>query len=186
LNNIKEVIIENKNRIIMKKIFIFLASISLYADKDDTKHLDSTRDSYFYGSFNLGPAPIPLPGFGIGFRNQHNHTGVDTHLQLTTIGYASQLKYQAAGLYYFKPNLKSQMYTGLGASASYLFGGANLKKGHVIASPEWCFGKTYLNENNQRRYLELQVSFPTFLIDSKKEPKPMYYPLCVFSYGIGF
>lgn len=170
----------------MKAFVLTLLTGSLIASESDMPQDPKVKDHYFYGSFNLGPVPFPIPGFGVGYRTQHDHFGLDTHLQLTTIGYGSQLKYQAMGLYYFKPKKTSQFYTGLGASSSILFLKANLKKNIWIASPEWSFGKAYLNENQERRYLELQVSFPTFGLAEYKDKKAWYFPLCVFSYGIGF
>ena len=84
-------------------------------------------------------------------------------------------------MYYFKPNLKSEFYAGFGGSIGRYYGEYTKLN---LASPEFIFGKSYLNKDDNRRYVELQVSFPTFI--SKDENRRVYIPLCVFSYGIGF
>lgn len=168
----------------MKKILTFLLSASLYAQTTDEKKVD---DFYGYGTFNLGPAPFPLPGFGLGLRSQNHHIGYDAHLQLTTIGYASQIKWQNSALFYAKPNLKSQFYTGLGGSLNAFFGSTKFSKGHLGISPELTFGKSYLNEAESRRFMELQVSWPTCVFGLKDSgTKTIYFPGCVFSFGVGF
>lgn len=168
----------------MKKILIFLLSATLFADSKDNQKIS---DFYGYGSFNLGPAPIPLPGFGLGLRTQTNHLGYDAHLQLTTIGYYSQLKWQNSALFYVKPNLNSQFYTGVGGSISAFFPNCSFSKSKLGLSPELTFGKSYLNEAESRRFMELQVSWPTCVFCYKEHgAKTIYFPSCVFSFGVGF
>lgn len=164
----------------------FLIAVLLYSSVYSNNLIDekadqSVRDSYFYGSFNLGPAPFPLPGLGLGYRVQNNHFGLDTHVQATSIILAGAVKIQSQALYYFKPNLKSQCYMGLGGSYTKLFNSHSLGS---LTSPEFTFGKSYLNKNDSKRHFEVQISWPVFLHEEKTHMT--YFPLCVFSYAIGF
>lgn len=165
----------------MKFLITLLLSASLYSNNIDKEQTQEVNDSYFYGSFNLGPAPIPLPGFGLGYRVQNNHFGLDTHVQGTSIILATVVKVQTQAMYYFNPKLKSQLYMGIGGSYAKILADHDLGS---VTSPEFTFGKSYLNENGSRRHLELQVSWPAFLPDAKTHLT--YFPLCVFSYGIAF
>jgi hypothetical protein len=166
----------------MKFLIAVLLSTALFSDNSIHKESSSkVNDSYFYGSFNLGPAPLPLPGFGLGYRVQNDHFGLDTHVQLTSVVVVNFLKVQSQALFYFKPKLESQFYMGLGGSYSKLF---HSFEDCSLTSPEITFGKCYLNENDSRRHFELQISWPTFFHDEKTHIA--YFPLCVFSYGIGF
>lgn len=168
----------------MKFLLSLLLTTSLFSNNDDLKDKAKTEvhDSYFYGSFNLGPAPLPLPGFGLGYRVQNNHFGLDTHTQLSSAIVASLLKVESQALFYFNPKLKSQFYMGLGGSYSKIF---HEYDKFSLTSPEITFGKSYLNENNSRRHFELQISWPVFIHGDEKT-KFTYFPLCVISYGIGF
>jgi hypothetical protein len=166
----------------MKKILLFLSCASLYAN-----NTEKVEDFYGYSTFNLGPAPIPLPGFGIGLRSQNHKLGYDAHLQLTTVGYLSQLKWQNSALFYITPNLKSQFYTGVGGSLSAFFSSKKVSEGYLGLSPEFTFGKSYLNEADKRRFMELQVSWPTTIFGKKQhDTEVLYFPGVVFTYGIGF
>lgn len=153
----------------------------------------NVTSSIGYFSIGVGPLPVPLPNFGLGYRFQRNHHGFDLSLQAATIVAVTQAKVSLLYDYYFKPNLNSQFYMGLGASASGLFENKkHWKKTTGSFSPELMFGKQYQNEAKDLRFLQLQISFPTFSIKKFPERKftgkhhILYMPLVVLSYGICF
>jgi hypothetical protein len=154
-----------------------------------------------YVTLGLGPVPIPLPLFGVGARQQWHHHGIDLSLQATTLIEFTPVKASALYNYYFKPNPASQFYLGLGAGAGYVFGGWH--GANWFASPELVLGKQYRNESKDTRFFQAQISFPTIGWSDeydykfnghyheshrtgKKEADVSWFPLVVFTYGIGF
>ncbi len=150
------------------------------------------EQQFGYASLGLGPFPLPLPAFGIGYRTQKNHHGFDLSLQAATVVAATELKVAALYHYYWKPCLLSQSYVGIGAAPAVVLGGGC----HLAAiSPEFVMGKQYQNENGDRRFFQAEVSFPTFSLDRddcfslhhhKRKIHSFFFPLVVLSYGIGF
>lgn len=138
-----------------------------------------------YLQMGVGPLPLPVPNFGVGYRCQHGHHGYDLSLQVATVVSITGVKGNALYHYYFKPNLNSQFYVGGGIGAGYLFVQAHNSAHTALISPELVFGKTYLNKNNARRFVQAQVSFPTYEWDHSPHCFVLI-PLVVFSYGIGF
>ena len=133
-------------------------------------------------SIGLGPAPIPLPNFGLGYRAQSGHNGVDVSLNAMTVVAVTQLKATALYQYYFKPDLNSQFYVGGGLGLSDIFGSGH----HCMAiSPEFTFGKQYRNEAKDTRFMQVGVSWPTVNLSGQSRHF-LKYPLVVFSYGIMF
>lgn len=72
------------------------------------------QNAFTHLDLGLGPFPLPLPSFALGHRNQWGHHGFNAALFVSTVVYITQLKASMAYLRYFKPNLKSQFYAGLG------------------------------------------------------------------------
>ena len=180
----------------MSKIRKFLfamipfSALSLYADQANLVSSENENKlvthSMGYMQLGLGPAPFPLPVFGVGFRAQKDHNGIDASLQISTIVFLTQVKASTLYHYYFTPSLKSQFYAGGGIGLSGIFyekyGDCWRNKG--MLSPEFVFGKQYLNDTGSTRFFQAQMSFPTFFLGHFH--KPMYFPLVVISYGIGF
>ena len=139
--------------------------------------------NFGYMSLGLGPLPIPLPVFGLGYQAQVNRHGVDVSLQALTVVVTTQVKANLLYHHYFKPSLASQFYVGGGVGPSILFGSDIKQKWHI--STEFVFGKQYRNENNDLRFFQAQVSFPTFTWDDNR-PATFLFPLLTLSYGIAF
>lgn len=153
----------------------------------------NVTNSIGYFSIGVGPLPLLLPNFGLGYRFQRNHQGADISLQVATIVTITQVKANLIYDYYFKPNLNSQFYLGLGVGVSGLFENKrHWKKSTACFSPELVFGKQYQNETKDLRFTQIQISFPTFNIRKFPERKfsrkhdTFYMPLVVLSYGICF
>src|SRR5437879_2065836 len=96
------------------------------------------QESFGYSSFGLGPLPVPIPTYAIGYRAQSEHHGVDISLQASTVVVLTQLKPSLLYHYYPNPSYCSQFYFGAGFSPSYVFGSGE----HLcLLSPEFVFGK---------------------------------------------
>lgn len=121
------------------------------------------KDSYPYLSIGIGPLPILLPNFNIGWRHQCEHFGVDVGINAATALVATQLKGYANWLYYFNPSLCSQTYCGLGASV----GGWLIQGEHnvVITQPNFILGKSFMSHTGDRTFLQAEVSWPTVLFN---------------------
>jgi len=173
----------------MKKLIVFLSAFGLFASESQDfrkSEKPTVNDHYLYGTFGVGPLPAPIPNLGLGFRNQINHGGVDINLKvLPVFGVATLVSYQTSGLYYFKPNLKSQFYTGLGASINCGFEHFHYNS-FWAAAPVWLFGKSYLNNEGSRRFFELEVKVPSVLLSSKNAGSATYFPFCSLTYGVKF
>lgn len=161
-------------------LLITLTAPFLVLNADEPKKPTPIHDRSGYVDLGLGPFPLPLPVFGVGYREQWNHHGLDNHLQVATIVQATVLKGSTHYLYYFKPNLASQFYVGGGASVGGLF----VKHGRdkFIVSPDLVVGKQYTNEAGEKRFFQAQTSWPTFT----QTGKSMYFPMVVLSYGFMF
>ena len=154
---------------------------------DEVKNLAERgiiHQQFGYASMGLGPFPIPLPVFGLGYRTQTGHHGIDLSLQTSTVVIATAVKANILYLHYFKPSYTSEFYAGGGISPGVLLGLGN----RAFISPEFVVGKQYRNESDDLRFFQMQVSFPTF---SQKSPHHhridiLDVPLVVFSYGLGF
>ena len=136
-----------------------------------------------YGEVGLGPFPIPLPVFGVGYRTQAGHHGWDLSLKGATIVHATTIKGSLVRNYYFRPNLRSQFYAGGGIGLGVHFGCHPLP----LVTPEFVFGKQYLTDTGGLRFLQMQASFPMIALDAKeKKSTVIYFPLVVLSYGVFF
>ena len=168
----------------MKNKLLFLLCIftgSLVAKEE-------VQTSFPYVGFGLGPFPVLVPSFSAGYRTQEGHHGADLSIYGSTLVFITELKTSALYHYYFKPNLCSQFYIGGGfgmnAFLDKKFRPVFGKDTHVYLSPEFVFGKQYINEAGDTRFFQAQISWPTFPSDGHH--RPFYMPLVVFSYGIGF
>lgn len=152
----------------------------------------SVRNSFGHLDIGLGPFPLPLPSFAAGYRNQWNHHGLDVYLSALTVYWATQVKGNAIYNYYFNPKLAAQFYVGGGVGVSTIFlSKTSFKKPVLCISPEFIFGKEYRSETGGQRFFQMQVSVPTIgthYLNKKSSINPytLYYPLVVFTYGIGF
>lgn len=146
--------------------------------------LDPTTQQFGYMSVGVGPLPVLLPAFAGGYRTQSGHHGADLSLQVSTVVAFTQVKANLLYHYYFKPNTTSEFYVGAGVGPSYLFGRT---KEHLLISPEVVFGKQYQTDTKDPRFFQIQLSFPTFAFRAH-DPQChiFYFPLVIFSYGIGF
>ncbi len=160
-------------------LLIALIAPLLHLQANDAKTATEIHDRSGYVDLGLGPFPLPLPVFGVGYREQWNHHGLDTHLQLATVVHATVLKGSMHYLYYLKPNLASQTYVGGGASVGGLFVKHHDK---ALFSPEFVVGKQYINEAGDKRFFQAQTSWPTFASNKN----PVYFPMVVLSYGFMF
>ncbi len=169
-----------------KIISLTLLIGSLFANETTPAKAD-TAMGYF--EIGLGPFPVPLPVFGVGYRFQRGHHGVDVPFQVSTIVAVTQVKSSLIYQYYFKPNLKSEFYMGAGAEVSGLFYNRH-QKTTFLFSPEFLVGKQYINDAGDTRFMQAQISWPTFGIHTSKRhngvSRPFWGPLVVFSYGMGF
>jgi hypothetical protein len=134
-----------------------------------------------YVSIGLGPAPVPLPIFGVGYRAQWDHYGVNGSVNVSTLYWVTGVKGSLLFNYYKKPNLDSQFYFGIGPAVGL---GIEKRVGVAFAS-EFAFGKQYINEAGDLRFCELTIDFPC-AVDSKHGVKVFPIPIVIFNYGIGF
>ena len=176
----------------MQKKIIALTLLvgSLFASETPTPEVPpKVESSMGYFEIGLGPFPLPLPAFGLGYRMQNGHHGLDLPLQVSTIVSITQIKGSILYEYYFKPNLKSEFYVGGGLGTSGLFT-HKFHKAQLLLSPEFVVGKQYINEAGDTRFMQAQISWPTFAVYTsshhKKVSHPFWMPLVVFSYGMGF
>lgn len=160
----------------MKKVFwVLLLIFPLFADWDET-------DSYFYA--DLGGLYFINPAAGIGYRMQSGHQGFDFSARVS-IGLLAQAKTSIIYLYYPTPYAESQYYLGIGASALYInvygiaFSSTSSSYG---CAAELLFGKEYWNDQDKRRFLQLQVGFPTLYFSSSMSSKGLI-PIPILSYG---
>ena len=148
----------------------------------EQKATDVAQGNAFF-SLGVGPLPIPLPAFGLGYRAQQGHFGSEISGQVTTVVYATQLKGNLLVHYYPKPSLASQFYVGTGVGPSVIFDGGST----FTISPELVLGQQYRNASSDLRFIQAQISFPTIAITGHKHRAHLFeMPLVVVSYGIGF
>jgi hypothetical protein len=167
---------------------ILLSAVSLSAVENTTLEPTSLQtplpvtNSYGYFDIGLGPFPLPLPVFGLGYRFQRSHHGMDLSVNATTIIAVTQVKGNWAYLYYPNPNLKSQGYFGFGVGPSLIL--ERHKHPAFCLSPEFIFGKDYINDSGDHRFFQAQVSWPT--VSFHKKAEAFWFPLVVFNYGFCF
>lgn len=172
----------------MKKLLLILASLLCVGPLSAKTYPTPIYPAYgtTYGELGLGPFPLPVPVFGLGYREQIGHHGWDLSLKVSTVVCATHLKGSLIHHYYFKPDLRSQFYVGAGASMGALFGHHDWDS-TALASPEFVFGKQYLTQTGGLRFFQAQASFPTLTFNRKHhKSEPFWMPLVVLSYGVLF
>lgn len=149
------------------------------------------KKSFFHVGFSSGPYPLPIPSVSFGYRKQSGHIGSDYTLRFSTVYYLSQAKLSSYALFYLDPDVKSQLYVGVGLGGSFLL----LKKSEKVepffaASPEFLLGKEYVGETGSKRFIQVEVSIPTYNFGKTKhflrKWDELYIPLIVVTYGLCF
>lgn len=140
-----------------------------------------TSKGYRYVSLGVGPI-IFIPNIGIGYRKRYSQFGWDTALSFSTIGYAHQLSGHFVGHYYLSPLDSTPTYLGLGVIGSGVI--TNQKKGGVTLSPDFVFGKEFIQSDDSRHFVEMHVAVPSLWMN--KRIGGMYFPLMYIKYGISF
>ncbi len=154
---------------------LLLCAFPLFSDWDET-------DSYFYA--DLGALYFFNPAAGIGYRMQSGHQGLDFSARVS-LGLLAQAKTSVIYLYYPTPYAESQFYLGVGASALYIniYGISFFEnQSSYGCAAELLFGGEYWNDQDKRRFLQLQVGFPTLYFSSSMSSKG-YVPVPILSYG---
>lgn len=176
-----------KFKLIILLAGLTLGSNSLFSEETPSKKTEVVRDSFGYVDIGIGPLPLLVPSFAVGYRTQKDHHGADISTYVSTVVALTQFKTSALYLYYFKPDLCSQFYIGGGLGVSTFwnkrFQPAFHRHANPYISPELAFGKQYRNESGDTRFFQTQISWPTIPCGSHR---PFFMPLVVFSYGIGF
>lgn len=135
-----------------------------------------------YFETGIGPFPLPLPEFGLGFRRQVDKHGFDGSFRVSTIVVLTQVNGSLMYQYYPKPNLESEFYMGVGLSGSGIFGDY---KSHFLIGPDFVLGRQFKTKTDDIRFYQMKISWPTFAPNSHHDTVT-YFPLVVFSYGFGF
>lgn len=162
-----------------------------------TTEFEPVEESFGYVHMGLGPAPLPLPDFGIGFRKQSHNWGYDVVFELWTIYALTSLKLTPSVLYYSRPDTSSQFYSGFGLANSYLIPKGNSSNRIVSEStyalaPQFIFGKKYKNENGEDRFFQVTVDWPThtfkqdFIRRDFGTAQTLYFPIVYLKYGVAF
>jgi hypothetical protein len=168
-----------------------LASFALKADAPAVEPAENTcgRASDFYASIGVGPLPVLLPVFGIGFRENWNHHGFDVSAQVATIVKATGVRMNLLYSYVIHPNPKGQTYVDFGAAVGSVF-----HKGFagMFTSPELVVGRQWKNKSNEKRFCQAEISFPNFSWEYKHHENKfdrhdvLYFPVVTISYGFLF
>jgi len=164
----------------MKKVFsvLLLSLLPLFGDWGET-------DSYFYA--DVGALYFLNPAAGVGYRMQSGHQGLDLSARIS-IGLLAQAKTSVLYLYYPTPYAQSQYYLGMGASALYInvygIGFFNSSPSYGCAA-ELLVGKEYWTDLDKRRFIQLQVGFPTLYFSSGMGSNG-FIPIPILSYGFIF
>lgn len=198
----------NKILKIVTACFMLPASF-LCANPQETQEKKQTsccciENSFGYLNVGVGPLPELVPSFGIGYRAQKDHHGFDLSGSIAKTWTQTTARASVLYNYFFKPNLKSEFYAGLGMGIKGVHEKTDfVNNSHVAVYPEFVFGKQYRNETNCQRFFQMQIGFPIFALDKivKKtwthhkssysisyptSYKTSYIPEVIFSYGIGF
>ncbi|MDR2539932.1 MAG: hypothetical protein LBC45_05015 [Chlamydiales bacterium] len=162
------------------------------------------ENSFGYLNVGVGPLPELIPSLGIGYRAQKDHHGFDLSGSIAKTWMQTTVRAGILYNYFFKPNLESEFYAGLGIGMKGVREKALPQDNSYVAIyPELVFGKQYKNETNCQRFFQMQIGFPVFALDkivkktwthrrssySVSYPtsyKTSYVPEIIFSYGIGF
>jgi hypothetical protein len=144
---------------------------------------EDIEDSTFYA--DVGTLLLINPTGGVGYRLQHNHHGLDIAARLS-LGFTLQAKLSGMYVYYCNPQDSSQYYVGVGGAGLYLralrlFGGS--KSSFGLCS-ELLFGKEFHTDSFQRRFLQIQIGFPTYYFNTSIDGA--FIPMPTITYGFMF
>ena len=149
-----------------------------------TEEQTPVTNQYGYLNLGLGPAPLPIPQFGGGYRFQNGSHGFDANVQLSTVVQWTGVKVGLDYLYYLKPDLQKQFYVGVGPAVLGLF--EKRDDARVALAPELIFGKQYTSDTGSQRHFQANMMWPTMELQSKHSSRVLWYPVVSFSYGWGF
>ncbi len=173
-------------------LFGLLSSFALRAEETPTTPAPEktcVRQSDFYASIGVGPLPVLLPVFGIGYRENWNHHGFDTSLQVATIVKVTALRMNLLYSYIVHPDPKGQTYVNLGAAVGSVF---HSGFAGMFTSPELIVGREWMNKSHEKRFCQAEISFPNFSWEYKHHEKEfdrkdiLYFPVVTVSYGFLF
>jgi len=167
----------------IKSFFFCVLSLFGVLAAEEQPVSEPVQNSFGYFDIGVGPLPVLLPAFTVGHRNQWGHHGFDVSLTAETIVAVTQVKVSQTYLYYFTPNLNSQLYFGAGVGTSALITNHGKTKG--LVSPQFLVGKEYKNKEGGRRFFQAEIAFPSVFLGGS-HAKMCWFPLVVLSYGIGF
>jgi hypothetical protein len=176
----------------MKKfIALALGFLTLSTTLSAAEEQPPVTNQYGYLSLGLGPAPVPLPQFGCGYRFQKGSNGFDANLLVTTVIQVTALKLGVDYLYYINPNIQKQFYWGIGPALIEIFH-QHYSWNHACAiAPEFIFGKQYITDTGSPRHFQANVMWPVCKISDSRYDWPkrnhtLWYPVVSFSYAWGF
>ena len=144
-------------------------------------------NQYGYLDLGLGPAPLPIPQFGCGYRFQKGSNGFDANLMVTTVVEATALKLGLHYLHYMHPDITKQFYVGVGPAIIEGFSRRN--HSGLFVAPEFIFGKQYTSDTGSQRHFQANLIWPAISVDHwnyRHRHDTLWYPLLSFSYGWGF
>jgi hypothetical protein len=189
----------------LKKLIVFgittiLIFKSLYAkeiEKNDNAEKpkikkEKVKKSFGYITTGTGPFPFVVPTFGLGYRYQKNHIGMDISLDASTIYFLTSIKITPSTLFYLSPNKREQLYFGIGPNLGVLIPKNNKWLGTCFYfSPALILGRNYQKKGKKNRIYETRIEWPTFFKGKLKKKKlfknkKLYCPLVYFKYGMGF
>lgn len=175
----------------MKKIFALILGLSFCCCEVGLANEEQPTQSKQYGYVDLGfgPAPLPIPQFGGGYRAQYGSNGFDINGQLSTVYWLTTIKLGVDYLHYINPDINKEFYIGAGPAIVGVFQNDHNRGGSMALAPELIFGKQYLSDTGSPRHFQANLMWPTFFMHqthhSTKEDM-IWYPMVSFSYGWGF
>ncbi len=160
--------------------------LSLSAPLIATEEPPIVTNRYGYVNLGVGPAPLPIPQFGGGYRFQNGSNGFDANMQISTVVELTAVKASVNYLRYLSPDIKKQFYVGAGPALIEFFG----RRDRILtAAPEIIFGKQYISDTGSQRHFQANIIWP--IVDLNKNSHGWHkdifmYPALSFSYGWGF
>lgn len=192
----------------MKKLLLLILSFTHFIShsSQDSRHSqanDNVIESFFYGGVGAYNAILlPLPSFGLGYRFQYNHVGLDLSVDGTSLLICNFLRLSPAILFYPKPDNASQMYTGFACGCLYI-NHADVYRGgwnnNFFCLPELVVGYQYKRNSGKNNFIELRLGAPIIHLNPKKDPyyrytggneytylTPIIIPCASIKFGFGF
>ncbi|MGL5264146.1 MAG: hypothetical protein ACRDAI_06200 [Candidatus Rhabdochlamydia sp.] len=171
----------NKILKIITACFVLPASFLCAGSQEvqDEKQNDYCCVENSFGYLNIGirgPLSQLAPSFGIGYRAQKDHHGFDVSGSIDYFHDRTTARLNVLYNYFFKPNLESQFFAGLGleAKAVYVHGDSC-----AFPCPIFAIGQEFKTKAGSQRIVQLKVICPD-------EYVPLPLPEVILSYGFGF